>query len=84
MKKNKLKISGLFIIIILIILSFVYTINIQPVVYANNKFFYQIKDKNYKYDQETLKVYENFFNLLNKLIKFNFNHNSLLDTKLKN
>lgn len=84
MKKNKLKISGLFIIIILIILSFVYTVNIKPVVYANNKFFCQIKDENYKYNQMSLKVYENFFNLLNKFSKFNFNYNSSLDTKLKN
>ena len=61
MNDKSLEINGLFVAGIIIIVSFVYAINIQPVVFGTDTTFFPSNDDNYSYDLMSFRLYEEFF-----------------------
>jgi len=73
MNDKSLEIKGLFVVGIIIIVSFVYAINIQPVVFGTDTTFFPSNDDNHSYDLMSFRSYEEFSSFLNNSSKFSYN-----------
>ncbi len=74
MNNKSFEISGLFVAGIIIIVSFVYAINIQPVVFGTDTTFLPSNGDNYSYNLMSFRSYEEFFSFLNNCSRFNYNY----------
>ena len=83
MNDKNLEINGLFVTGIIIIVSFVYAINIQPVVFGTDTTFFPSNDDNYSYDLMSFRSYEDFSSFLNNSSRFNYNYGASPDMLLK-
>lgn len=74
MNDKSLDINGLFVVGIIIIVSFVYAINIQPVVFGTDTNFLPNEGVNYSYGLMPFRSYEKFSSFLKICSKFNYNY----------
>jgi hypothetical protein len=83
MNDKSLEKNGLFIAGIIIILSFVYAINIQPVVFGTDSTFFPSNDDKYSYDLMSFRSYEEFSSFLKNCSRFNYNYGASSGMLLK-
>jgi len=74
MNDKSLKISGLFLAGVIIIVSFVYAINTQPVVFGTDTTFFPSNDDNYSYGLTSFRSYEAFSSFLNNCSSIGYNY----------
>jgi len=84
MNNKSFEISSLFVASIIIIVSFVYAINIQPVVFGTDTTLLPSNDDNRSYDLMSFKSYEEFFSFLKNSSIFNYNYDTSQELLLKN
>jgi hypothetical protein len=83
MNEKSFEINGLLVIGIIIIVSFVYAINIQPVVFGNDTTFLPSNGDKYSYDLIFFRSYEELSSFLNNCSKFNYNYGASSGMMLK-